>query len=188
MKYTAPTFVAYKKMFFCFFLLLFVATFAVAQQVKHRIAVFAPVYIDSAFDGKTYKLWGNYLPKNMLPGLEFYNGMMMALDSLKIEGISNLIIDFYDYRSKGHSLNRIVEDSTNKLEESKLIIASFNNRSDINPLPIMQRKTTYRSYLLLILMMVVFPIILISFSSIQLCVITVKLFITTCKNWLTHRI
>lgn len=134
MKYTTPTLVAYKRFLACIFSLLLLVQFSFAQQAKHRIAVFAPVYIDSAFDGKTYKLWGNYLPKNMLPGLEFYNGMMMALDSLKSEGIGNLIIDFYDYRSKGHSLNRIIEDSINKLEESKVIIASFNSRSDIKPL------------------------------------------------------
>jgi hypothetical protein len=102
-----------------------------AQTTKHRIAVFSPIYIDSAFNGKIYKLFGNYLPKIMLPGLEFYNGAMMAIDSLNFDSTCNLLIDFYDYRSRNNSLNHIIEDSTNKLAASKVIIASFNNRSDI---------------------------------------------------------
>ncbi len=104
---------------------------ATAQQPKHRVALFTPIYIDSAFNGNSYKLYGNYLPKNMLPGLEFYNGAMMAIDSLKSDSISNLIVDIYDYRSRNNSLAQIIDDSSNKLSESKVILASFNSRSDI---------------------------------------------------------
>lgn len=120
------------------FLLIICLTFfagfyskSVAQTGKHRIAVFSPIYIDSAFNGDTYKLYGNYLPKNMLPGLEFYNGVMMAIDSLKSDSTGNLFVDIYDYKSKGNSLNEIISDSANMLDSSKVIIASFNNRSDI---------------------------------------------------------
>jgi ABC-type branched-subunit amino acid transport system substrate-binding protein len=102
-----------------------------AQELKHRISVFSPIYLDSAFNGKTYKLLGNYLPKNMLPGLEFYNGAMMAIDSLNFDATSNLFVDFYDYKGRNNSLSHIIKDSANKLADSKVIIASFNNRSDI---------------------------------------------------------
>lgn len=105
-----------------------------AQIAKNRIAIFSPIYIDSAFNKNTYKLWGNYLPKNMLPGLEFYNGVSLAIDSLKFDGTGNLLIDIYDYRSKNNSLTDIIADTTNKLFESKAIIASFTNRSDIKTL------------------------------------------------------
>ena len=107
---------------------------ATAQQTKHHIAVFSPIYIDSAFKGNTYKIYGNYLPKNMLPGLEFYNGVMLAIDSLKFDGTGNLFVDIYDYKSRNNSLNEILADSTNNLDSSKVIIASFNNRSDIKTL------------------------------------------------------
>ncbi len=104
---------------------------AKAQQPKTRIAVFTPIYIDSAFNGNTYKIWGNYIPKNMLPGLEFYNGVMLAIDSLKSDSTGNLIVDIYDYRSKNNSLNDIISKSASKLAKTKVIIASFDNRSDI---------------------------------------------------------
>jgi len=48
--------------------------------------VFAPIYIDSAFDDANYKL-GTGIAKNILPGLDFYNGAMMAIDSLNAEGV-----------------------------------------------------------------------------------------------------
>jgi len=102
-----------------------------AQQNRHRIAVFSPIYLDSAFNGNTFKLWGNYLPKNMLPGLEFYDGVMMAIDSLKSDSTGNLLVDIYDYKSRNNSLAKITNDSSNNLADSKVIIASFNSRSDI---------------------------------------------------------
>lgn len=120
-----------KFLFFSFFILFCFANNAKAQQPKTRIAVFAPIYIDSAFNGNTYKIWGNYIPKNMLPGLEFYNGVMLAIDSLKSDTTGNLIVDIYDYRSKNNSLNDIISKSAAKLSKSKVIIASFDNRSDI---------------------------------------------------------
>jgi hypothetical protein len=65
-------------LFICSILLiLFSAKTTTAQSNQHQIAVFSPIYIDSAFNGNTYKLWGNYLPKNMMPGLEFYNGVII---------------------------------------------------------------------------------------------------------------
>jgi hypothetical protein len=119
------------KLVITFGIVMFTFQNAVAQKTKHRISVFVPVYIDSAFNGDTYKIYGNYLPKNMLPGLEFYNGVMMAIDSLKSDSIGNLLVDIYDYKSKNNSLPKIIGDPSNKLQESKVIIASFNNRSDI---------------------------------------------------------
>ena len=44
-----------------------------------KIAVFAPVYLDSAFDNGNYKLGNASLPRQMLPGLDFYNGVMWPL-------------------------------------------------------------------------------------------------------------
>jgi hypothetical protein len=46
----------------------------------------APLYIDSAFDNNVYKLSNTNMPKIILQGLDFYNGVMMAVDSLKKEG------------------------------------------------------------------------------------------------------
>ena len=52
-----------------------------------KVAVFIPIYINNAFTGSEYKLSKLSLPKNILPGLEFYNGVTMAIDSLEQEGL-----------------------------------------------------------------------------------------------------
>ncbi|HEX6915966.1 MAG TPA: hypothetical protein VF145_12035, partial [Chitinophagaceae bacterium] len=43
-----------------------------------KVAVLIPLYLDSAFHGTTYKLGNSNIPKYILPGLDFYNGVMMA--------------------------------------------------------------------------------------------------------------
>lgn len=112
-------------------LLVFFSQTTIAQKTENRIAVFAPIYLDSAFNGNTLKIWESSLPKNMLPGLEFFNGVQMAIDSLKREGINNITIDIYDYKSKGNSLQEIIKNTKNKLATSTIIIASFNRYNDI---------------------------------------------------------
>lgn len=96
-----------------------------------KIAVFAPLFIDSAFTGDNYKLGKNNLPKYMLPGLDFYNGVMLAIDSLNKEKASVEVL-FYDSKSENLSVDEIVEDSA--FQGVSMIIASFNNRGEIKPL------------------------------------------------------
>lgn len=109
-------------------LLLF--AFHVHAQTTYKIAVFAPIYIDSAFDGNNYKLGAGNLPRNVLPGLEFYNGVMTAIDSLQQE---NVPVEVLVYDSKSRTpLSSIV--SAPEFSNVSLIIASFNNRADIKPL------------------------------------------------------
>ncbi len=113
-------------------LLAFVCTHTSAQTMKpvKTIAVFAPVYIDSAFEGDNFKA-GNSIPKNILPGLEFYNGMMLAVDSLQAEGV-NIKVLFYDSKSSMESLESITK--LPEFDSVSLIIASFNSRTELKPL------------------------------------------------------
>lgn len=101
-----------------------------AQKPNVKVAVFAPIYIDSAFSDNNYKL-GNNISRNILPGLDFYNGMMMAVDSLKAEG-TNAEIFFYDTKSSSEPISQILENP--ELKDLSLIIAFFNNRNEIKPL------------------------------------------------------
>ena len=74
--------------------------------VKHKIAIFAPLYLDSAFDqSNEYKYAKNVFPKFINPGLEFYEGAQLALDSLNKEG-SPLEIFIYDTRSTTETLEQ----------------------------------------------------------------------------------
>mgnify|MGYP001627476847 CR=1 FL=1 len=97
-----------------------------------KVAVFAPVYLDSAYtqDG-SYRLGNQILPRYMMPGLDFYNGVMLAIDSLNAEKQPVEVV-FYDSKSmKGSTQNAILDSA---LADVSLIIASFNNRNEIKPL------------------------------------------------------
>ncbi len=96
-----------------------------------KIAVFAPVYLDSAFVGDTYKLGQNNLPKYLLPGLDFYNGMMMAVDSLNAEN-AHIEVLFYDSKNAVSSIQSLETDPS--FDGTSLMIASFNNRNEVKPL------------------------------------------------------
>ena len=67
-------------------LLLFVQTEdSFAQNGKQKIAVFVPLYLDSAFDATNGYRYEKNFPKFLNPGLEFYEGIQFALDSLNKE-------------------------------------------------------------------------------------------------------
>ena len=64
------------------------------DQPKHKIAIFAPLYLDSAFNEEDkYRYAGNTFPKFINPGLEFYEGAQLALDSLKKEAVPLEVLD-----------------------------------------------------------------------------------------------
>jgi hypothetical protein len=82
---------------------------------KHKIAFFAPLYLDSAFnDTAGYRYAKNVFPKFINPGLEFYEGAQLALDSLNKE-MAPLEVYVYDTRSASETipeqLNRPEMDS-----------------------------------------------------------------------------
>ena len=112
------------------FLLSLFSHLQLHAQQRLKVAVFAPIYLDSAFKGEDYKLGNANLPKNMLPGLDFYNGVMMAVDSLQAEG-KDLEVLFYDSKG-GESIYSIIRKP--EFAGVSLIIADFNTRLDIKPL------------------------------------------------------
>lgn len=74
------------------------------KSIRHKIAVFTPLYLDEAFnDAGDYRLSGKTFPKNSIAGLEFYHGTQMAIDSLKSQNVP-LDIYIYDSRSNNESL------------------------------------------------------------------------------------
>ncbi len=89
-----------------FFSILFSGVAAQDSSVipKHRIGIFTPLYLDSAFDwNNEYRYANNTFPKFINPGLEFYEGAQLALDSLAKENIP-LEVFVYDTRSTKESL------------------------------------------------------------------------------------
>lgn len=84
-----------------------------AQTAKHKVAIFAPLYLDSAFDDLNNYRYDKQFPKFINPGLEFYEGAQLALDTLAKEG-APLEVFVYDTRSKeslAQQLEKIGDDS-----------------------------------------------------------------------------
>ena len=109
------------KKYFLFFSFVLLASISFAQtNGRHKVAVFAPLYLDSAF---TYS--GNYafnktFPKFLNPGLEFIQGVQLALDSLQKRG-APLEVFIYDTKSKTTSISQQLQSP--ELADVEMIIA-----------------------------------------------------------------
>lgn len=113
-------------------LCLLSSTKVCSQQHQLKVAVFAPIYIDSAFLGNNFKFTNAAtLPKNILPGLDFYNGITLAIDSLQAEHIQAEVL-FYDTKDDAQPISNILKKS--EMNDVSLIIASFTNNKEMKPL------------------------------------------------------
>ena len=86
---------------------------------RHRIAVFVPLYLDSAFDPAGNYRYDKNFPKFINPGLEFYEGAELAIDSLQMEKVP-LDIHIYDTRSKTLSITKVLQSED--FQQTELII------------------------------------------------------------------
>ncbi len=95
------------------------------QQNNHpnKIAVFAPLYLDSLFTESNY-LAGNKFPRFALQGLDFIQGAQIALDST-IATIGKMDVTFFDSKSTTNSIQSLI--NSNKLDEIQLIIGSVRD-------------------------------------------------------------
>jgi hypothetical protein len=105
--------------------LLSILSFAQDTIQKHRIAIFAPLYLDSAFDSyDDYRYAKNVFPKFINPGLEFYEGAQMALDSLNKE-YAPLEVFIYDTRSATETI--LQQLNKTEMDSVELIITYCNS-------------------------------------------------------------
>ena len=75
-------------------------------STKYKLAIFAPLYLDSAFDSMdNYRYAKNQFPEFINPGLEFYEGVQLALDSLSKEGMP-LEVFILDSKSSSQSISQ----------------------------------------------------------------------------------
>ena len=75
---------------------------------RHRIAVFVPLYLDSAFDNSGNYRYDKVFPKFINPGLEFYEGLALAVDSLQTQKLY-LDVHIYDTRSTTQSIAQVLQ-------------------------------------------------------------------------------
>ena len=96
----------------------------VDSNARHSVAIFLPLYLDSAFDATGNYRYDKNFPKFINPGLEFYEGVELALDSLRKEG-ARLDVHIYDTRSATQPIRQVVADSA--FRDFELIIGSVVN-------------------------------------------------------------
>src|SRR5215467_4703101 len=106
-----------------FSFVLLTAVRSVGQPARHKIAIFAPLYLDSSFDDLNNYRYGAQFPKFINPGLEFYEGSQLALDSLAKENVP-LEVFVYDTKSTKESLSHELQQIGN--DSAELILGYTN--------------------------------------------------------------
>lgn len=90
---------------------------------RHHVALFAPLYLDSAFDAAGNYRYAKNFPKYINPGLEFWEGAQLAIDTLRKEGVA-LEVHVYDTKSAAKKFNDILV--SDELKRMNLIIGHVN--------------------------------------------------------------
>jgi hypothetical protein len=93
------------------------------DSLKYHIAVFLPLYLDSAFDASGNYRFDQNFPKYLNPGLEFYEGLELAMDSLSKKNTS-LQITVYDTRSNKKTIQQMMDEP--EFSKTRLIIGYVN--------------------------------------------------------------
>ena len=106
-----------------YFLLSIVSHAQTQVAPRQKIAVFAPLYLDSAFLGSSYR-YDKSFPKFLNPGLEFYQGVQWALDSFQKKG-APLEVFIYDSRSSTTHISQQLNNP--ELKDVQMIIAHANS-------------------------------------------------------------
>jgi ABC-type branched-subunit amino acid transport system substrate-binding protein len=108
-----------------------------AQTKQHHVAIFVPLYLDSAFDATDTYRYGKTFPRQSISGLEFYIGAEFALDSLSKEG-RNLKVHIFDIKS--HATSIAAMDSNPVMDSIDLIIAPVSGSDYLQLASLAQQK------------------------------------------------
>lgn len=109
------------------FIMLTLAMSAAAQAQgplrTFRVAIFSPLYLDSAFSDNNYR-YGKSFPKFTLQGFDFAEGAQMALDSIDVPN-GNIVATIYDSKSKRQNISSLINNR--QLDSVDLIIGAVKD-------------------------------------------------------------
>ena len=112
-----------KKIIFLFALSFSIVGILHAQEIKkYKIAIFTPLYLDSAFDATGNFRYEKTGARFVNAGLDFYYGAELALDSLKKRG-APLEVFIYDSRGKQSINSQLAKP---EMRDVDMIIAQTN--------------------------------------------------------------
>lgn len=90
---------------------------------KQKIALFAPLYLDSVFKINNYQ-YGKKFPRYALQGIDFVQGAQLAIDSFPInQSFTELYI--FDVKSDSTSIEALIEN--HQLDSMQLIIGAVKD-------------------------------------------------------------
>ncbi len=109
-------------------ILYFANITVIAQDLKpankiFQVAIFAPLFLDSIFDGDVYQ-YNKGFPKFSQAGLDFAQGAQIALDSLPLPKGSVIAI-IYDSKAVDENIAWLIQNK--KLENVDLVIGSVKD-------------------------------------------------------------
>lgn len=106
--------------------------FSQQDSSLHRktIALFIPLYLDSAFDASGNYRFGKTLPSYFNQGLEMYEGVQLAIDSLTKENVP-VDIHIFDSRDSKNKLEILSQDSIFKKMELLIGYVSVNEAASL---------------------------------------------------------
>ena len=109
-----------KKTSLLFFALLGMALANGQGKKNIRVGLFTSLYLDSAFDQSgQYKLQNSF-PRMAISGLEFYEGAVMAIDSINYL-VPKVSMEVFDIQSKTGSISYLLQNK--KIDSLDIIIA-----------------------------------------------------------------
>lgn len=121
--------------------LLLTLTFYVAQaqtdssivKPRPKVGIFIPLHLDSVFNRSGSYKYSTNIPKYVLPGLEFYSGVRLALDSLQDAdaGVEVFIIDTKD---RTRTLQQAIDE---EVPDASLLIGMVSGKESASELHIL---------------------------------------------------
>ncbi|MBN8854173.1 MAG: hypothetical protein BGO55_07250 [Sphingobacteriales bacterium 50-39] len=96
---------------------------------RHKVAMFLPLYLDSAFDASNNYRYDKSFPKFINPGLEFYEGAQLALDSLEKE---NARLDVHVYDTRSGAIAQVLQNP--EFQGTELIIGQISSSGEMQHL------------------------------------------------------
>jgi hypothetical protein len=112
------------KHFFLLAFTLLATVFGKGQAIqRQQVAIFMPLYLDSVMDASgNARFDSKNFPKYVLPGLDYYQGVQAAIDSLQRRGAP---LEFFLYDSRGRqSLTQVMNSPA--LREVDLVLGHTN--------------------------------------------------------------
>jgi hypothetical protein len=113
---------------YCFLLLSVRVCAQVDTTHRQMVAIFVPLYLDSAYDASGAYRYDKSFPKFINPGLEFYEGVQMALDTLAKEH-TPLDVRIYDTRATRMTLEQQLDSAI--AQGAGLLIGMVNSSTEL---------------------------------------------------------